>query len=35
MIEALKAASQADVIILALGESSQMSGEGGSRSDIR
>lgn len=35
MNQALDAASKADVIILALGESSQMSGEGGSRSDIR
>lgn len=32
---ALKAASEADVIVLALGESSAMSGEGGSRADIR
>lgn len=33
--EALEAAKQADVVVLALGESSEMSGEGGSRSDIR
>lgn len=33
--EALKVAADADVIVLALGESSEMSGEGGSRSDIR
>lgn len=33
--EAKKAAEKADVIILALGESSDMSGEGGSRADIR
>jgi beta-glucosidase len=33
--EALKVAADADVIVLALGESSDMSGEGGSRSDIR
>lgn len=35
MNEALAAASKAEVIVLALGESSQMSGEGGSRADIR
>ncbi|GBF10710.1 glycoside hydrolase family 3 N-terminal domain-containing protein [Tepidibacillus sp. HK-1] len=33
--EALTIAHQADVIILALGESSEMSGEAGSRADIR
>ncbi|PLR99082.1 beta-glucosidase BglX [Bacillus sp. T33-2] len=33
--QALAAAIQADVVILALGESSRMSGEGGSRADIR
>ncbi|ALC91403.1 glycosyl hydrolase family 3 [Bacillus sp. FJAT-18017] len=33
--EALETASQADIIILALGESSHMSGEGGSRANIR
>ncbi|WP_342556287.1 beta-glucosidase BglX [Paenibacillus sp. FSL R7-0652] len=33
--EALEAASQSDVIVLALGEDSEMSGEGGSRTDIR
>lgn len=33
--EALAAAAQADVIVLALGEDSDMSGEAGSRSDIR
>lgn len=33
--EALAAASQADVVVLALGERSEMSGEGGSRGDIR
>ncbi|ACS98997.1 glycoside hydrolase family 3 domain protein [Paenibacillus sp. JDR-2] len=33
--EAVAAASQADVIVLALGESSEMSGEAGSRGDIR
>lgn len=33
--EALAAASEADVIVLALGEASEMSGEAGSRSDIR
>ncbi len=33
--EALDAASQADVVVLALGEASEMSGEAGSRSDIR
>ncbi|MCP3029363.1 glycoside hydrolase family 3 N-terminal domain-containing protein [Halobacillus sp. A5] len=32
---ALKAAHEADVIVLALGESSDMSGEAGSRTDIR
>ncbi|ASA26203.1 beta-glucosidase BglX [Paenibacillus donghaensis] len=32
--EALRTAAQADVIVLALGESSPMSGEGGSRADI-
>lgn len=34
MREALEIARQSDVIVLALGESSHMSGEGGSRSDI-
>ncbi|WP_438493931.1 glycoside hydrolase family 3 N-terminal domain-containing protein [Paenibacillus sp. IHBB 3054] len=33
--EALKAAADADVIVLAVGESSEMSGEGGSRSNIK
>ncbi|MGG6312845.1 glycoside hydrolase family 3 N-terminal domain-containing protein [Paenibacillus macerans] len=33
--EAVRAASGADVIVLALGESSEMSGEAGSRGDIR
>ncbi|MCM3630248.1 beta-glucosidase BglX [Paenibacillus glycanilyticus] len=33
--EAVAAASEADVIVLALGESSEMSGEAGSRGDIR
>ncbi|WP_019911289.1 beta-glucosidase BglX [Paenibacillus sp. HW567] len=33
--EAIKAAADADVIVLAVGEASEMSGEGGSRSDIR
>ncbi|MGF7046901.1 beta-glucosidase [Paenibacillus sp. DS2015] len=33
--EALDVARQADVIVLAVGESSHMSGEGGSRADIR
>ncbi|HEY2495034.1 MAG TPA: beta-glucosidase BglX [Paenibacillus sp.] len=33
--EALEIARQSDVIVLALGESSPMSGEGGSRADIR
>ncbi|WP_435368164.1 glycoside hydrolase family 3 N-terminal domain-containing protein [Paenibacillus polysaccharolyticus] len=32
---ALEAASQSDIIVLALGEDSEMSGEGGSRTDIR
>ncbi|MGO8759693.1 MAG: glycoside hydrolase family 3 N-terminal domain-containing protein [Terracidiphilus sp.] len=32
---ALEAAKQADVVILALGESSEMSGEAGSRADLR
>ncbi|MNO21613.1 Periplasmic beta-glucosidase precursor [compost metagenome] len=35
LAEAVKAASAAEVIVLALGEASEMSGEGGSRSDIR
>ncbi|WP_379152975.1 beta-glucosidase BglX [Paenibacillus sp. sgz5001063] len=35
LAEALNAASATEVIVLALGESSDMSGEGGSRSDIR
>ncbi|OKP94146.1 glycoside hydrolase family 3 N-terminal domain-containing protein [Paenibacillus sp. P32E] len=35
LAEALDAASAAEVIVLALGEASDMSGEGGSRSDIR
>jgi len=33
--EALEAASRADIVILALGEDSEMSGEGGSRTNIR
>lgn len=33
--DAVEAAKHADVVVLALGESSEMSGEGGSRSDIR
>lgn len=33
--EAVKAASEADVIVLALGEASEMSGEAGCRADIR
>ncbi|MDQ0170825.1 beta-glucosidase [Paenibacillus tundrae] len=33
--EALEVASKADLIVLALGEDSEMSGEGGSRTDIR
>ncbi|RXZ78452.1 beta-glucosidase [Paenibacillaceae bacterium] len=33
--EAVRAAKDADVIVLALGESSEMSGEAGSRADIR
>ncbi|MEY8744647.1 beta-glucosidase BglX [Bacillales bacterium AN1005] len=33
--EALEVASKADLIVLALGEDSDMSGEGGSRTDIR
>ncbi|MDM5337523.1 glycoside hydrolase family 3 N-terminal domain-containing protein [Fictibacillus enclensis] len=33
--EALAVAAEADIVILALGESSEMSGEAGSRSDIR
>ncbi|GAB6991444.1 beta-glucosidase BglX [Paenibacillus pini] len=33
--EALEAAQTADIIVLALGEDSSMSGEGGSRTDIR
>lgn len=33
--EAIKAAAEADIIVLAVGEASDMSGEGGSRSDIR
>jgi beta-glucosidase len=33
--EAVRSASEADVIVLALGESSEMSGEAGSRADIR
>ncbi|MFF2480251.1 glycoside hydrolase family 3 N-terminal domain-containing protein [Paenibacillus sp. NPDC058071] len=33
--EALQAAREADIIVLALGESSEMSGEAGSRGDIR
>ncbi|WP_152396184.1 beta-glucosidase BglX [Paenibacillus guangzhouensis] len=33
--EALQAAQQSDIIVLALGEESAMSGEGGSRTDIR
>jgi beta-glucosidase len=32
---ALETASQSDIIVLALGEDSEMSGEGGSRTDIR
>lgn len=32
---ALEAASRSDIIVLALGEDSEMSGEGGSRTDIR
>jgi len=35
MQEAVEVARQSDVIVLALGESSLMSGEGGSRTDIR
>lgn len=35
LAQAIEVAKHADVIILALGESSEMSGEGGSRSDIR
>lgn len=35
MSEALKAAEEADVIVLALGEASEMSGEAGCRADIR
>ncbi|KWX87344.1 hypothetical protein AMQ83_13680, partial [Paenibacillus riograndensis] len=35
LAEAVKAAAAAEIIVLALGESSEMSGEGGSRSDIR
>ncbi|MDO3408668.1 glycoside hydrolase family 3 N-terminal domain-containing protein [Saccharibacillus sp. CPCC 101409] len=35
LLAALKAAAEADVIVLALGEASEMSGEAGSRSDIR
>lgn len=35
LAQAIEAAKYADVIVLALGESSEMSGEGGSRSDIR
>ncbi|KWX77443.1 beta-glucosidase BglX [Paenibacillus jilunlii] len=35
LAEAVKAASAAEIIVLALGEASEMSGEGGSRSDIR
>ncbi|MHA6531871.1 glycoside hydrolase family 3 N-terminal domain-containing protein [Paenibacillus sp. BAC0078] len=33
--EAIKTAAAADIIVLAVGEASEMSGEGGSRSDIR
>ena len=33
--EALEVASRADLVVLALGEDSEMSGEGGSRTDIR
>ncbi|MBE7679652.1 beta-glucosidase BglX [Paenibacillus sp. P13VS] len=33
--EAMETASKADLIVLALGEDSEMSGEGGSRTDIR
>ncbi|AIQ68654.1 glycoside hydrolase family 3 N-terminal domain-containing protein [Paenibacillus graminis] len=35
LAEAVKAAAAAEIIVLALGEASEMSGEGGSRSDIR
>jgi beta-glucosidase len=35
LAQAIEVAKYADVIVLALGESSEMSGEGGSRSDIR
>jgi beta-glucosidase len=35
LAEAVKAASEADVIVLALGEASEMSGEAGCRADIR
>ncbi len=35
LAEAVKAAAAAEIIVLALGEASDMSGEGGSRSDIR